>query len=394
MEEFHLRKEIVMRTRKFTSIVFDRKKEVETKGFGKVEIYITLSAKERKYITLKTCTPSLWKKYERSAELAREVQVYTETAELMYKTGEPMTIAVYEAHLGIERVGGKKMKTLYSSTTGFIDFMEECINNEKLGKGTLKHKKVCLRALKEFKRLNTFSSLTPRNIVAFDEWLQEDGTRTTVTINNYHKALKVYTRKAYEKGFIDKPPYDSEMCHFKKGKSKEREPLTEDELVRLRKLKDLPVYEEHARDLFVFCAYTGLAYADCQAFDFHTMTDKIQKTYYIDGQRVKTGSRFYTPILPPAMEVLKKYNYRLPKISNQKLNQYLHLLESRLKLRKKMTSHVARHSFATLILSYDVPVENVARMLGHTDTKTTKIYAKILKTTIERHVDCLIAKLK
>jgi site-specific recombinase XerD len=85
------------------------------------------------------------------------------------------------------------------------------------------------------------------------------------------------------------------------------------------------------------------------------------------------------------MEVLQRYNFQLPKLSNQKANDYLHLIESRLGINKSMTFHVARHSFATLSLSHDVPIEKVARMLGHTDIKTTQIYAKILKTTVEKH---------
>jgi len=71
------------------------------------------------------------------------------------------------------------------------------------------------------------------------------------------------------------------------------------------------------------------------------------------------------------------------------MNDYLHLIESRLKLNKNLTSHIARHSFATIVLAHDVPIENVARMLGHKNIQTTQIYAKILKSTIVRHANSL-----
>ena len=116
--------------------------------------------------------------------------------------------------------------------------------------------------------------------------------------------------------------------------------------------------------------------------------------YYIDGSRIKTGVNFYTPILKPAMDVLKKYKFKLPQISNQKANDYLHVLQDRMGLRKNLTFHLARHSFATMALANDVPIENVARMLGHTDIKTTQIYAKILNTTIERHACNLQRRIK
>jgi integrase len=152
----------------------------------------------------------------------------------------------------------------------------------------------------------------------------------------------------------------------------------------MRKLK-LNGKEEYVRDLFVFSAYTGLAFCDVMAFNFETMTDKEGKLFYIDGSRLKTGTQFFTPILKPAMEVLKKYDFKLPRISNQKANDYLHLIQSAMKLNKNLTFHIARHSFATLALAHDVPIENVARMLGHQNIRTTQIYAKVLKSTIERH---------
>ena len=64
---------------------------------------------------------------------------------------------------------------------------------------------------------------------------------------------------------------------------------------------------------------------------------------------------------------------------------HLHLIQAAMKLNKNLTFHIARHSFATLALAHDVPIENVARMLGHQNIRTTQIYAKVLKSTIERH---------
>ena len=181
---------------------------------------------------------------------------------------------------------------------------------------------------------------------------------------------------------IPTDPYT--QVKFSRGKSKERRPLLEEELTKMRKLK-LDEKTGNVRDLFIFSAYTGLAFCDVMAFDFETMTEHEGKLFYIDGSRLKTGTQFFTPILKPAMEVLKKYHFSLPKISNQKANDYLHIIQAAMKLNKNLTFHVARHSFATLALAHDVPIENVARMLEHQNIRTTQIYAKVLKTTIERH---------
>ena len=236
-------------------------------------------------------------------------------------------------------------------------------------------------ALKTYGKIQTYGDLTAKNLMAFDKWLH-NGERTDVTIYGYHKKLKKWVGELERTEQITRNPY--KMVTFNRGKTKERQPLLESELKNMR---DYPFDGklERVRDLFIFSAYTGLAFCDVQNFDYQSMTVKEGNLVYIDGNRIKTDTKFFTPILSPAMEVLKKYDYKLPKISNQKANDYLHLIQAQLGIKKNLTFHVARHSFATLALAHDVPIENVARMLGHEDIRTTQIYAKILRTTIERH---------
>lgn len=78
------------------------------------------------------------------------------------------------------------------------------------------------------------------------------------------------------------------------------------------------------------------------------------------------------------MEILKKYDYNLPKITNQKGNEYLHLIQHAMGLRKSLTFHVARHSFATMMLTLDVDIYTTSKLLGHKNIATTQIYAKII----------------
>ena len=279
-----------------------------------------------------------------------------------------MTVVNFNAHIGIEgndtRWKGEKKKgekkkneKPKEEAMSFLDFMRDNIATAKMRETTRKQKLVTYNALLDFGKIQTFADLTAKN-------------------------LHIQTRKAYQEGLIEKDPYD--LVKFPRGKCKERRPLSEIELKKIREA-ELPPKESRVRDLFIFAAYTGLAYCDVQEFNFKMMTELMGDLYYIDGSRLKTGSNFFTPILPPAMEVLKRYNYKLPKISNQKANDYLHNIESRLCINKPITFHVARHSFATVALSHDIPIEKLARMLGHKDIKTTQLYAKILKDTVARH---------
>lgn len=380
----------------FVSVVYDRKKRVNATGEGKVELYIHFSRREKKYVTIKTCNPIAWRKYQDSDELRLELAMYHQVAQKMFDSGEQMTIANLNNHLGIapSNPQKKEMDKKLSSKDGFISFMNEQIDKEKIAKGTKARKRVSIDAVIRFGRLSSFSQLIPENVRDFDDFLQNESSRTLTTINNYHKTLRKYTQLAFLLGYIASDPYKHPLCKFSRGTSKERRPLTEDELVLLRNLDDLPQKLERARDLFIFCAYTGLSYSDSQFFDFKTMTEKKDKLYFIDGKRLKTGNSFFTPILPPAMKILKKYNYKVPQISNQKANDYLHDIEARIKLNKPMTVHVARHSFATLLITHGTPVENVSRMLGHTNIKTTQIYAHILHSTIQLNAAAIVSKIR
>lgn len=372
------------------TIVFDRKKKAEETGTGKIELQIRLTRTCRKYITVDECTPKEWRTRKFSENVIAEQNRIEKIVSAMECLGEDMTMENLNKHLGLETIKRaprpkaiiKVKQEKNPLKESFLDFMRDEIIKERSKESTKRQKMVALDALERWGKIKTFEDLTPAKLREWDEWLRADGTRSDPAVHNYHKRTKPYVRLAYEKGIIEKEPYS--MCHFPRGKSKERRPLTENELKRLREA-DLPEKEAKARDLFIFAAYTGLAYCDVMDFNFRTMTEQSGDMYFIDGSRLKTGTNFFTPILPPAMEVLQRYNFQLPKLSNQKANDYLHLIESRLGINKSMTFHVARHSFATLSLSHDVPIEKVARMLGHTDIKTTQIYAKILKTTVEKH---------
>ena len=372
--------------KKCVTAIFDRRGVAKRNGRGKVEIRVYLDRNVRKYIVVGETTRAGWKTYQNSKELLFQMDRYEEVLREMKFLGEDMTIENFNAHIDFEK---KESKNILK--TNFIEFMRNEIKREDNRWGTVRNKIHVLETLESYGKIKTFADLTPAKIRAFDRWLHDTGERTDVTVWNYHKRIKKYTRMLKLNEAIEKDPY--EYCRISRGRSKVRTPLTEDELYKMRKLK-LDNKLARVRDLFIFSAYTGLAYADVERFDFEKMTRKIGNIYYIDSERLKTGTEFYTPILKPAMEVLKRYKFKLPKISNQKANDYLHLIEAQMNLRKSLTFHIARHSFATLALSHDVPIEDVAKMLGHKDIKVTQIYCKTLKATVERHSEALASRIR
>ena len=375
--------------RNAVKVVFDRRKEAAKKGCGYVDVVVNLGKKVRKYILIGTSTPAEWEHDADSADVKAVVDKCEKILATMEVLGEESNIENFNNHFYEREEDEEPELSLaeQSANKDFIAYCEEALAAEDIKIGTRKHKQVVIDAVKTYGKLRTYGDLTPKNILAFDRWLH-NGERSDVTIYGYHKRLKKWVGELARLEEIPRNPY--KIVSITRGKCKERQPLLESELKKMRDADfDGNMKLERVRDLFIFSAYTGLAFCDTQAFDYKSMTVQEGNMTFIDGSRIKTDTQYFTPILAPAMEVLKKYDFHLPKISNQKANDYLHLIQAQLNIKKPLTFHVARHSFATLALAHDVPIENVARMLGHEDIRTTQIYAKVLHTTIERHASNL-----
>jgi integrase len=157
------------------------------------------------------------------------------------------------------------------------------------------------------------------------------------------------------------------------------------------------------RDVFIFCCYTGFAYSDAYKFERDALTIGIDGEYWLSTNRQKTGTRESVPLLPIALENIQKYqdheyckayNKLLPVNSNQRYNAYLKELADICGIKKKVTTHIARHTFATTVtLANGVPIETVSSMLGHNSIRTTQIYAKVVEKKVSEDMLMLKAKL-
>ena len=376
-------------------VVFDRKGAAKKTGVGKVELLVYLSWTQRKWETVGTATADDWEVMAQNLNIRTKIKYYEGVLKAMETLGEDMTIENFNKHVDTPKAKDKtEDKNFYNGTNLKLPFVEYCrehLKQENLAKNSIKDHNIVFNAVEASHCLDTFGDLTKANVIAFDAYLRRQKNKSDYTIHGYHKKVKKYTKILWQMEMIASDPY--QYVKFPKGSNKERNPLDESELLSMRNLK-CKGHLDRARDLFIFMAYTGLAYCDMELFDFNTMTVERPDYTYIDGERLKTGSNFFTPILPPAMDVLKKYNYKLPVISNQKLNEYCHVLEALCQIHKPVTCHIGRHSFATLMLSYGFSLETVKKMLGHKDIKTTQIYAKISTKLVEDDVKKKLKRLK
>ena len=381
--------------KKLVRIIFDRRKTAAKTGHGTLEISVYLGNGGRMLEAVGFATPNDWMVLAQSLKIQSKMKHYELVIEAMKKLGEELTIQNFKKHIYIAQSPSKpEENVLYKGVDqrqSFVDYCREHLETESLAKNSIKDHNVVFNAVERSGILKTLADLTKAKVIAFDQYLRSQKNKSNYTINGYHKKIKKYTKLLWQLEMIPSDPY--QYVKIPKGNNKERNPLTEDELLLMIEA-EYTGHLDHARNLFIFMAYTGLAYCDMQVFNYQTMTEEREDYVYIDGSRVKTGAKYFTPILPPAMDVLKKYNYKLPVISNQKINDYCHVIEKDLKIKRPVTCHVARHSFATLMLSYGFTLETVMKMLGHKNVKTTQIYAKISKSLVSDEVEKKLKDMK
>ena len=158
---------------------------------------------------------------------------------------------------------------------------------------------------------------------------------------------------------------------------------------------------ETVRDTFVFCCFTGLAFIDVQTLRRTDISTDSDGMMWIRKAREKTSELSVIPLLDVPKAIMQKYENHpialskgavLPVMSNQKVNAYLKELADLAKIQKHLTSHIARHTFATMSINNHVPLETISKMLGHADIKTTLIYAKMMDKTISEDMEIMRTK--
>lgn len=264
----------------------------------------------------------------------------------------------------------------------FIEWLATTIEKRTDIRGsTRRQHEVMADVVIQFGGLKSFADLTPENIMRFDEWLHREG-RTQVTVHGYHKRLKTYINLAIQRRQWDgRNPYD--FVKIQRGVSKPRAYLLESELRLMAKTDFGNEMLNNARDLFVFQSLTGLSYVELSHFDFKRDVEVSDDGRYIlKNRRTKTEVDFMTIIGEDALAILERHDYKLPMVSNTKYNMYLKPIGTMLKLDKVLTTHSARHTFAVTALNRGVAIEVVAKILGHTNIRTTQIYAKIVGESV------------
>lgn len=280
----------------------------------------------------------------------------------------------------------------------FREHNEQCkkLVGVEFAHGTVVKYESCYKQLESFitKKLEKkdlfFPEITPSILKEFETYLKLEGGCNHNSAVKYLANLKKIVRIGLANGWISKNPY---LSYKLKTEDVEVDYLDESELKMMMKRRFTIKRIDQVKDIYLFCCFTGMAYSDVKSFESKDII-LIDGQPWIKKRRQKTKNWFHVPLLEPALRILKKYEndpecikkgVLLPVLSNQKMNGYLTEIADLLGIDKHLSTHTARHTFATTVtLLNQVSMEVVSKMLGHSSVNMTKRYARVVDDLIKK----------
>ena len=267
------------------------------------------------------------------------------------------------------------------------------LSTTSYSKYELVRKRFAEMIMKNYRRKDLrLTEVTSFVIHDFELYLRTEIGQSPNTATKTLKTFKSVILFGIRNGLMTNNPFANIRFHLK---GVDRGYLEDDELNRLMNKEIGNKRLSLIRDLFVFSCFTGLAYIDLANLKGENIVT-LNGVEWIKGRRVKTGTLINVVLLDIPKRLILKYTddkrrkeHLFPIISNQKMNEYLKEIAAICDIDKNLTCHIARHTFATMALSKGVPIESVSKMLGHTNIRTTQIYAKVTDKKIEHDMEGL-----
>lgn len=393
-----------------TKLIFDRRKTASRTREGYIEVRVTID-RVTKYIS----TGVRVHKNEWATDRVvnrQDADILNERLAIIFeKVSRHASECVKQSKTfdveSVKQIVWKQVELSKDEPT-FIQWCEKQIPLLGISDGTTKHYKPLITRLTEYGRMNRWQDVTVENIANFDAWLHtitkpisdaalKSGKKpeklSDGAVYNYHKCLKALLNRALVFGLIVNNPYNRLKGKFKRGDRENLEYLTDEEMQKFEVII-LPKGDilDVVHDLFTFQMYTGLPFSDMQSFDASDYKWDGKAWRHV-GERIKTGVPYVSQLLPPAVKVLEKYGWEIPQISNADYNRHLKSLGQMAGIKTRLHSHLARHTFATWMLRHGVSIENVSKMLGHTNIKQTQRYAKVQAQSVYDDFSKIAAKM-
>ncbi len=340
--------------------------------------------------------------YELNARIdtirARIMQIYRE----MELDREPIS-----AQAVVDKYLGRNNEPAIMVMDIFREHNEKCrkLSGNGMAPGTVERYETSYKHTLEFlqfvyqKEDIPITDINHKFITDYEFYLKTERKCSHNTTAKYLKNFGKIIRIALANGYITKNPFAN--IRYKLDEV-DRDFLEDHEIKTIQDKRINVERLAQVRDAFVFCCFTGLAFSDMKGLKAEHIVRDNNGALWIRKKRQKTKNMCNIPLLDPAKEILDRYKDHpariakgvlLPALCNQKMNAYLAELADICGIKKHLTTHTGRHSFATSVaLANGVSIENVAKMLGHSDTKMTRHYARVLDKSIMRDMSIVNAK--
>lgn len=297
-----------------------------------------------------------------------------------------------------KRIEKRNRQTLLSVYEEDLRSLESRIGKDRSAstwKAMLQGKTYVEKCLKEHFNMEDIAmkELTPQFIHDFSVYLSVERGLRGGTVWLACQQLKGVVTRAYQRGVLTWNPF----AGFRLAKNiRPREYLTEGELKLLMDHEFEDKALTFTRDVFVFSAFTGLAFIDLKELKYENIVD-INGSKWIVSQRHKTNIPFQVKLLEVPYQVIIIYQHQGEYVFEQMeyatMAKRIHRVMEEVGIRKRISFHCARHTFAVLALNKGMPIESLSRLLGHTNITTTQIYAKITMHKLEEDMNRLAEKL-
>lgn len=244
-------------------------------------------------------------------------------------------------------------------------------------------------------------NIKPNFVHDFEHYLTIKHDLQSNSAMKYIKISKQALKFAIQKGKLAINPFDSFSCTYIEPDIE----VLEMHEINSMWLTEMPDSElEEIRDIYIFCVFTGYAFKDSMGLEENNIFLGINRDKFITTDRTKTDIKEMVMLLDIPLQIIEKYkNHKcrliqgkiLPQHYNSHFNKYLKVIAALCGIKKHLTHHTARHTFATTVtLENDVPLETVGKMLGHKSIKSTMRYARVTKKKIHRNMTVLRESLK
>lgn len=399
-----------MRSKDSFRVAFFLRSNVLKNGEQPVFMRITVNGQRAENNIQKSILPNLWNQAKEraigSGRTAVDLNRFIEEARIkvhkivteLQQNDEPVNAKVVQQRFYGINPNKKSERTILEVIQSHNDDAEKLIGID-FAKTTVLRYKSMKRYLAEMIKKNydvddlPLSQFTGEVIRAYEVFLKTEKDMSQNTLIRYMKALKKITNRCIANDWIHKDPFVG--IKFREEPT-EPEFLTIEELNRIYECEPGCKRLEVVRDMFLMSAFTGLAFSDVSQLTSEHIVRDNAGNLWIRKHRQKTRQISNIPLLDIPAAILKKYEgdkkaakkgVLLPVPANQVMNRYLKEIATICKIDKYLTTHVARHTYATVCLSQGVSLKNVSKMLGHASVKMTEHYARVLDTSILREMN-------